>query len=69
MAYAANVHTLRQFDQAPSLFARLRTTFAEYRLYRETLTELERMTDRELLDLNLSRHALRDVARAAAYGR
>lgn len=52
-----------------SLFARLVASFAAWRTYLETLAELERMTDRELLDINLSRADLRDVARQAAWGR
>lgn len=41
--------------------------FAQYRTYRRTLDELESLTDRELADLGIARHALRAVAYRAAY--
>ncbi len=43
-------------------FARVKT----YLLYRETLSGLSALTDRELADLGLYRSGLRDVARTAA---
>lgn len=58
-----------RLNDEPSLFARIGAAIADYRKYRETLDELNAMTDRELLDLNLSRHAIRAVAREAVYGR
>ena len=36
--------------------------------YLTTLQLLERMTDRELADINISRLAIRDVAHEAAFG-
>lgn len=68
MAYAVYTSD-HNLHAEPGLFARIRTAFANYRRFRETLGELEQMTDRELLDLNLARHGLRDVARQAVYGR
>ncbi len=47
--------------------ARLRKAWADYRLYRETLVELQSLTDRDLDDLGISRHALTDIARDAVY--
>ena len=38
-----------------------------YRTYRQTLEELESLSDRELADLNLSRSQLRGIAYRAAY--
>ena len=38
-----------------------------YRTYRQTLDELEAMSDRELEDLNISRHMMRGIAYRAAY--
>ena len=38
-------------------------------IYRQTVRELNVLTDRELADLNLSRASIRDVAREAVYGR
>lgn len=49
-------------------FARLQQSWADYRLYRDTLVELQSLTDRDLDDLGISRHSLNDVARDAVYG-
>lgn len=40
--------------------------FNNWRKYRQTITELDRMTDRELHDLGIGRHDIRRVARTAA---
>ena len=41
------------------LFAGIRKAFADYRLYRRTLDELEGLSNRELRDLGLSRISVR----------
>ena len=50
----------------------LRTTLADraakHRLYRQTLSELASLTDRDLADLGIHRADIRDVAANAAYG-
>ena len=38
-----------------------------YRTYRQTLDELESLSDRELDDLNISRSMMRGIAYRAAY--
>lgn len=38
-------------------------------LYRQTVTELESLSTRELGDLGLSRASIRETARMAAYGK
>lgn len=48
--------------------ARLRQVFADYRLYRKTLAELESLNDRELADLGISRLSIREIARESVYG-
>lgn len=50
------------------LFAGVRKAFADYRLYRQTLTELGALSDRELRDLGLSRLSIRQVAHDSVYG-
>ena len=50
------------------LFAGLRRAFGDYRLYRQTLGELEGLSDRELRDLGLSRLSIREVAYDSVYG-
>ncbi len=47
--------------------ARIRKSMADYRIYRQTMEELQSLSDRELNDLGLSRTVLRDVARQAVY--
>ena len=40
-----------------------------YRVYRETLTELQALSTRELADLGLNASMLRSIALEAAYGK
>ncbi len=51
-----------------SLFSGVRKAFADYRLYRQTLNELDALSDRELRDLGLSRLSIRAVAHDSVYG-
>lgn len=59
------------FSIAPRIAA-FRASFTksveQYKTYRRTLTELESLTSRELADIGLNRHALRDIAYESAYG-
>ena len=41
--------------------------FQRYRTYRQTLEELEALSDRELADLSISRGQVRGIAYRAAY--
>ncbi|MBP1849879.1 DUF1127 domain-containing protein [Rhizobium halophytocola] len=43
-------------------------SFNNWRKYRQTITELGRMTDRELTDLGIGRSDIRRVARDAIAG-
>lgn len=59
---------------APTLIERIVTykadlaeRYAKYKTYRETLTELQSLSGRELADLGLSRSNLKSVAYEAAY--
>ncbi len=45
------------------------TALRQRRLYSQTVAELNALTDRELTDLGISRLAISDVAREAAYGK
>ncbi|TNJ40147.1 DUF1127 domain-containing protein [Phaeobacter sp. B1627] len=45
-----------------------REKFAQYRVYRETLNELNELSSRDLADLGLNRSMLKRVALEAAYG-
>lgn len=44
-------------------------TLRKRRLYSQTIYELNLLTDRELADLGISRLAITDIAREAAYGK
>jgi uncharacterized protein YjiS (DUF1127 family) len=50
------------------LIDRARNAVAQYRTYRQTVNELEALSNRELADLGLSRALIRDIARTSAYG-
>lgn len=69
MAYANE--TLTVGGSLAQRLRELRATFADrrarYSLYRNTLRELEGLSDRDLTDLGLSRSNIRDVAHSAAY--
>jgi uncharacterized protein YjiS (DUF1127 family) len=49
-------------------FARFSAALADYRAYVATYDELAALSDRELDDLGVSRHNIRDVARESVYG-
>ena len=50
-----------------SLFSGLTRRVSQYRTYRQTLTELECLSERELTDLGINRGQLRAIAYRAAY--
>lgn len=58
----------RAFASANSRFEALRRTITEYRQYRKTYEELERLNDRELADLGILRCDIGRIARDAVYG-
>jgi len=47
--------------------ARLRRAYVDYRTYRQTIGELESLSNRELRDLGLSRFSIRQVAYDSVY--
>lgn len=55
-------------DRFSGLFAGFSAMMARRRIYSQTINELRALTDRELTDLGISRSAIVEVARAAAYG-
>jgi uncharacterized protein YjiS (DUF1127 family) len=71
MAYTTDIRTT-----STGVFGRInefRRGFAEragrYATYRQTMSELNVLTDRELADLGISRLQIGDIARSAAYGK
>lgn len=70
MAYATDLSTTR-IDIIACLrgwASGLLADWNTYRTYRATLAQLEELSERELLDLGLSRSGLKAVARESAYG-
>lgn len=73
MAHTSDVRTSSQFGASVfSQIANLRDTvkkrFAQNRVYRKTLNELESLSVRELNDMGLNPHTLKSIAYDAAYG-
>jgi uncharacterized protein YjiS (DUF1127 family) len=56
-------------DASQGLFARLAKMVADYRAYQRTLSELGRLSDRELADLGLHRSDIASLARESVYGK
>jgi len=64
---AATVHA-PVADKLTSAIATLMTDFKNYRLYRKTISELQGLTNEELVDLGLNRSTINVSAREAVYG-
>lgn len=56
----------REFDRLHGLFARLQAQVGYWRRYRETVIELDRLSDDQLADIGIRRANIAAVARAAA---
>jgi uncharacterized protein YjiS (DUF1127 family) len=65
MTYDLGAHGVGGFG---GWLAGVRQAFADYRRYRQTVEELNALSDRELADLDIARFAIRDVARDSVYG-
>lgn len=61
-------HTGGALDGVAGFFDRVRKAWADHRLYRATLDELNELNDRELADLGLTRFMIREVAHESVYG-
>ena len=51
------------------LFNRLKKDYRQWRKYRRIVDELSTLRQRELDDIGISRHSIRDVARNTVYRR
>lgn len=72
MAYvnsALRSDTLSLRDLIANPFAALQLMARRRRVFVQTLTELEALSDRDLADLGLHRSMIREVAKDAAYGK
>jgi uncharacterized protein YjiS (DUF1127 family) len=61
--------TLGFFDRLADIRKDLAEAWRAHRVYRQTLTELQALSPRELTDLGLNASTLRTVALEAAYGK
>ncbi len=70
MAYAAGNISRAQTgltDRVSALLIDIRARMARRKVFRDTLSELQGLTDRELADLGIVRAELRRIAHTAAY--
>ncbi|RVT85362.1 DUF1127 domain-containing protein [Rhodobacteraceae bacterium CCMM004] len=70
MAYASTTHRTDRGTRSriANSFSQIGESWARYRLYRRTLSEMQDLSNRELADLGLNRSNLRSIAYHAAYG-
>ena len=61
-------HSVVRPSALSGFFANLAGKLAQYRAYQTTMTELNAMSDRELVDLDISRDQIRSIAYKAVYG-
>lgn len=72
MALAHGLHAPKYFnlfDAVAHLVAVIGEKRARHAVYRQTLAELEAMSNRDLADIGISRISIRDIARQAANGK
>ena len=62
MAYLNTTFAPSFADRARSILTTLKTRRAQNRLYRQTMNELSRLSNRELADLGLCRYDIRRIA-------
>ncbi|MEM6480797.1 MAG: DUF1127 domain-containing protein [Pseudomonadota bacterium] len=69
MAVSANISHISQSTEIrlADLAAQMRTRLSRWWLYRQTLSEMARLSDRDLADLGLHRSELKRVAFSAVY--
>mgnify|MGYP001635718801 CR=1 FL=1 len=68
MAYVNHTSAHHGFSAGLADFvAHVRESLARRRIYRQTVSELSQLSDRELSDLQLNRSSIQAVAREAAY--
>lgn len=71
MAYVNTTPIARKglFDRLFALKDTVLTAIRQRRVYERTVAELNSLTDRELLDLGISRFSIPELARESAYGK
>ena len=70
MAILNTIHAPKSFTTGgvTGMIEAARARFAQYRVYRKTLSELGELSNRELADLGLSRSGIRGKAIEVVYG-
>jgi uncharacterized protein YjiS (DUF1127 family) len=68
MAFLSNTVHVPFAHRFSAVIATLITDFTNYRMYRKTIAELQKLSDRELTDLGLSRSEVKYSATKAVYG-
>ncbi len=70
MAYATEIHAINGdiTHRIAATFKSAAQRFANYRVYRKTVSELSALSARDLDDLGLSRSMIKRTALEAAYG-
>lgn len=66
MAYMNTTTTATLNDRVKSAFQAAQTRLKQYRIYRQTVTELGSLNDRELSDLGISRSHITRIALEAS---
>ncbi|MCX7646488.1 MAG: DUF1127 domain-containing protein [Rhodobacteraceae bacterium] len=69
MAFISTTHRPSVAEYFRGLAARYREARARRALYRQTVAELSRLSDRDLADLGISRLTIHDLAAKHAYGK
>ncbi len=69
MTHANRSTTLSYGDRIAALVASVKDTLRKRAVYRQTLRELQALTDRELTDLGIHRAMITHIALEAAYGK
>jgi len=68
MAYIVNTHSTPVRSFFYGIAAQIAERVERYSLYRKTLTELSRLSDRELADIGVARGSIETIAIEHAYG-
>ena len=68
-ACAASDKAARIAAQGSGLIATIREAYQRHRIYRDTVSELNALTQRELDDMGITRSMITRLALEAAYGR
>jgi uncharacterized protein YjiS (DUF1127 family) len=68
MAFLSNTVHVPFAHRFSGAIATLITDFMNYRMYRKTIAELQKLSARELADLGLSRSEIKFSATKAVYG-